>query len=74
MVSINAAEAHDVIEQPVVMRAGQADMIELSSAELETPTDRRRGAKAGFAKHLFAGIDLNGLLDTNIDYVFEGDR
>ena len=68
----SAAEARDSDEQLAVMSAGQADVIVPSPAELERLTARRRGAKAGFAKHLFAGVDLNGLLDTSLDDVFEG--
>ncbi len=30
------------------------------------------GVKAGFAKHLFEGVDVDALLETNIDEVFKG--
>lgn len=80
MVTINVTEAHDNIgeiwskaaKEPVtVLSAGQAVAVVLSPAEFERLTARRRGAKAGFAKHLFGGVDLNALLDTSLDDVFE---
>jgi len=80
VVIINAAEAHDNIaelwskaaQEPVtVLSAGQAVAVVLSPAEFERLTARRRGAKAGFAKHLFNGVDLNALLETSLDDVFE---
>lgn len=83
MVTINATEARNNIGQlwskaakePVtVLSAGQAVAVVLSPAEFERLTARRRGAKAGFAKHLFVGVDLNGLLDTSLDDVFGGYR
>ena len=81
MVIINAAEACNNIEElwskaakgPVtVLSAGQAVAVVLSPAEFERLTARHHGAKAGFAKHLFGGVDLNALLDTSLDDVFEG--
>lgn len=80
MVTINVTEARNNVEElwskaaqePVtVLSAGQAVAVVLSPAEFERLTARRRGAKAGFAKHLFAGVDLNALLDTRLDDVFE---
>ena len=80
MVTINVTEAHENIEElwskaaqePVtVLSAGQAVAVVLSPQEFERLTARRRGAKAGFAKHLFPGVDMNALLATNIDDVFE---
>ena len=81
MVNLNTTETHNDVEElwskavkkPVtVLSAGQAVAVVLSPAEFEKFTARRRGAKAGFARHLFGGIDLNALLDTGIDDVFEG--
>ncbi len=83
MVTINATEARNNIgklwdraaKEPVtVLSAGQAVAVVLSPAEFERLTARRRGAKAGFAKHLFEGVDLNALLNTSIDDVFEDYR
>ncbi len=80
MLTITATEARNSIgelwrqaaSEPVtVLSAGQAVAVVLSPAEFARLTARRRGAKAGFAKHLFAGVDLNALLDTDIDDVFE---
>jgi len=80
VVTINAAEAHEDIEklwsqaaqEPVtVLSAGQAVAVVLSPTEFERLTAQRRGAKAGFAKHLFNGVDLNALLETSLDDVFE---
>ena len=83
MTTISATEARNNIGKlwseaangPVtVLSAGQAVAVVLSPAEFEKLTARRRGVKAGFAKHLFAGVDMNALLETNIDDVFEGYR
>ncbi len=80
MVTINATEARNNIGKlwkeaasgPVtVLSAGQAVAVVLSPAEFAKLTARRRGAKAGFAKHLFQGVDMNALLDTKIDEAFE---
>lgn len=80
MVTITATEARNSIgelwrqaaHEPVtVLSAGQAVAVVLSPAEFSRLTARSRGAKAGFAKHLFAGADMNALLETNIDDVFE---
>lgn len=80
MVTINATEARNDMEElwskaaqePVtVLSAGQAVAVVLSPAEFERLTARRRGAKAGFAKHLFGEVDLNALLGTSLDDVFE---
>ena len=81
MTTINATEARNNIGKlwkeaasgPVtVLSAGQPVAVVLSPAEFRKLTARRRGAKAGFAKHLFKGKDMNALLDTNIEDVFEG--
>ena len=81
MVNLNTTEARNNIgklwsraaKEPVtVLSAGQAVAVVLSPAEFAKFTARRRGAKAGFAKHFFGGVDLNALLDTGIDDVFEG--
>lgn len=80
MVTINATEARNNIgklwsraaKEPVtILSAGQPVAVVLSPAEFEKLTARRRGAKAGFAKHLFQGVDMNALLDTSLDDVFE---
>ena len=80
MVTINAADARNDIEElwskaaqePItILRAGQAVAVVLSPAEFERLTARRRGAKAGFAKHLFSGGDLNSVLNTSLDDVFK---
>jgi prevent-host-death family protein len=80
MVTINTTEARNNLEklwsqaakEPVtVLSAGRAVAVVLSPAEFERLTARRRGAKAGFAKHLFNGVDLNALLETSLDDVFE---
>lgn len=79
MVTINATEARNNIgklwsraaDGPVtVLSAGQAVAVVLSPAEFARLTARRRGAKAGFAKHLFPGADMSALLDTSLDDVF----
>ena len=83
MVTINASEARNNIgklwknasNEPVtILSAGKAVAVVLSPAEFDRLTARRRGAKAGFAKHLFPGVDLNAVLNTNIDDVFEDYR
>lgn len=80
MVTISATEARSRIGElwdkaadgPVtVVSAGKAVAVVLSPAEFERLTARRRGAKAGFAKHLFPRADLNALLETSLDDVFE---
>ena len=80
MVTINATEARDDIEElwsnaakePVtVLSAGQAIVVVLSPTEFKRLSARGRGAKAGFAKYLFGGGDLNALLETSLDDVFE---
>ncbi len=83
MVTIDANQARNNIgklwkeaaNEPIaVLSAGKAVAVVLSPAEFDKLTARRRGAKAGFAKHLFQGVDLNVLLNTNIDDVFEETR
>ena len=74
MGTINATEARNEIGEVTVLSVGQIVAIVLSPAEFERLNGRRRGAKAGFAKHLFVGVDLNGLLDTSLNDVFEGYR
>ncbi len=80
MTTISATEARNNIGRlwteaangPVtVLSAGQPVAVVLSPAEFNQLTARRRGIKAGFAKHLFPGVDMNALLDTNIDDVFK---
>ena len=80
MTTIHDMELHDKIEMlwteaasgPVtVLSAGQPVAVVLSPAEFAKLTARKHGVKAGFAKHLFPGVDMNSLLDTNIDDVFE---
>lgn len=80
MVTISATEARNRIgklweeaaDGPVtVVSAGKAVAVVLSPAEFEKLTAQRRGAKAGFAKHLFREADLNALLETSLDDVFE---
>lgn len=53
-----------------VLSAGQPVAVVLSPAEFARLTARKRGVKAGFGKHLFPGVDINALLETNIDDVF----
>ena len=75
MNTITAAEAGSDIGElwkqaadgPVlVVSAGQAAAVVLSPGEFDKLTARRRGAKAGFAKHLFPGTDMNALLETGL--------
>ena len=79
MTTISATEARNNIGKlwseaangPVtVLSAGQAVAVVLSPAEFAKLTARKRAVKAGFAKHLFPGVDMNALLDTPIDDVF----
>ena len=79
MTTISATEARNNIGKlwtkaangPVtVLSAGQPVAVVLSPAELAKLTARKRGIKAGFAKHLFPGIDMNALLATSVDDVF----
>ena len=79
MTIINGMELRDKIETlwteaangPVtVLSAGQPVAVVLSPAEFARLTARKRGVKAGFGKHLFPGVDMNALLETNIDDVF----
>jgi prevent-host-death family protein len=83
MTTISATEARNNIGKlwdkasngPVtVLSAGEPVAVVLSPAEYEKLTARKRGVKAGFAKHLFPGVDVNSLLETNIDSVFEDYR
>lgn len=83
MITISATEARNNIGKlwneaangPVtVLSAGQAVAVVLSPAEFARLTARKRGIKAGFGKHLFPGVDMNALLETNIDDVFEDYR
>ncbi len=53
-----------------VLSAGQPVAVVLSPAEFEELTSQNRGVKARFGKHLFPGVDMKALLDTNIDDVF----
>ena len=80
MITISATEARNHIgklweeaaDGPVtVVSAGKPVAVVISPAEFEKLTARRRGAKAGFAKHLFGGADLNALLETSLDDIFE---
>jgi prevent-host-death family protein len=80
---INASEARNNIGKlwssaasgPVtIMSAGKPIAVVLSPSEYEKLTARRGGAKAGFAAHLFPGTDLNAVLDTDINTVFEDYR
>lgn len=80
MTTISATEARNNIGKlwseaangPVtVLRAGQPVAVVLSLAEFDKLTAQKRGAKAGFAKHLFPGVDMNALLESNVDNAFE---
>lgn len=80
MATITATEARNNIgelwrkaaDEPVtILSAGQAVAVVVSPAEFAKLTARRRGAKAGFAKHLFKDVDLNALLETSLDDVFK---
>ena len=80
MVTINATEARNNIadlwskaaKEPVtILSAGQAVAVVLSPAEFNKLSARHRGAKAGFAKHLFSGADWNAILETPLDDVFQ---
>ena len=80
MTTISATEARNNIDKlwaeaangPVtVLNAGEPVAVVLSPVEFVKLTARQRGIKAGFAKHLFPGVGMNALLDTNIDDVFE---
>ncbi len=79
MTTIDEAEAQNNIGKlwteaangPVtVLSAGQPVAVVLSPAEFAKLTARQNGINAGFAKHLFPGVDMNVLLETNIDDVF----
>ena len=83
MTTISATEARNNIGKlwseaangPVtVLSAGQPVAVVLSPAEFNKLTARQSGIKAGFGKHLFPGVDMNALLETNIDDVFEDYR
>lgn len=80
MTTITATEARNNIgklwsraagEPVTVLSAGQAVAVVLSPAEFARLTAKQHGVKAGFAKHLFEGIDVDALLDTDISEVFE---
>lgn len=62
------------MEPVTVMSAGQAAAVVLSPSEFHKLTSKRRGPKAGFAKHLFRGVDMIALLNTSIEDVFEDYR
>lgn len=79
MTTISATEARNNIGKlwsqaaagPVtVLSAGQEIAVVLSPGEFARLSARQRGAKAGFAKHLFPNTDMNALLDTPLDDVF----
>ena len=63
MVNLNTTEAHNDVEE-LWSKAVKKPVTVLSAGN--------RGVKVGFAKHLFGGVDLNALLATNLDDVFEG--
>ena len=63
MITINATEVRNSIGK-LWSKAAKEPVTVLSAGN--------RGVKAGFAKHLFGGVDLNALLATNLDDVFEG--
>ena len=74
MVTINASEARNNIgklwkeaaKEPVtILSAGKVVAVVLSPTEFQKLTAPRRGAKAGFAKHLLPGVDLNALLSSH---------
>lgn len=76
MTTISATEARNNIGKlwseaangPVtVLSAGQPVAVVLSPAELAKLKARKRGIEAGFAKHLFPGVDMNALLETDVD-------
>ena len=80
MMTINKADAQNDLEQlwsqaakePVtVLSAGREVAVVLSPAKFARLT-ARRGAKAGFAKDLFQGINPNDILNVNVDDEFEG--
>ncbi len=80
MVIISKTDAQNDMEQlwrraakePVtVLSAGQELAVVLSPAEFARLT-ARRGAKAGFAKDLFQGVNPNDILNINIEDEFEG--
>lgn len=80
MVTINKVDVQNNVEQlwsqaakePVtVLSAGQVVAVVLSPAEFARLT-ARRGAEAGFAKHLFQGVDPNDILNLNVNDEFEG--
>jgi len=80
MTTITATEARNHIgqlwrkaaDEPVtVLSTGKAIAVVLSPAEFAKLTAQRRGAKAGFARHLFPEVDWNALLETSLDDVFE---
>lgn len=80
MVTMNATEARNNIgklwrqaaDGPVtILSAGQAVAVVLAPTEFAKLTARKRGAKAGFARHLFPDADMKALLNTSLDDVFE---
>ena len=79
MVTINATSARNNInklwtlasEEPVTDEsAGKPVAVVMSPAEYERLTGLPKRRKLGFAKGLFAGVDIDELLATPIDDVF----
>lgn len=79
MVTISKADAQNDIEhlwnqaakEPVtVLSAGREVAVVLSPAEFARLT-ARRGAKAGFAKDLFQGINPNDILNISVEDEFK---
>ena len=79
MVTISKADVQNDMEQlwsqaakePVtVLNAGQEVAVVLSPDEFARLT-ARRGAKAGFAKDLFQGVNPNDILNVNVEDEFK---
>jgi prevent-host-death family protein len=80
MVTMNATDARNNIgtlwdtaaREPVTIEsAGKPIAVVLSPEEYKNLTRKRKPRQAGTMCHLFEGVDVNALLATPIDEVFE---
>jgi len=79
MVTINATDARNnikklwttaAIEPVTIESAGKPIAVVLSPEEYASLKGQRKPRQGGFAKGLFAGVDLDALMATPIDDIF----
>jgi prevent-host-death family protein len=81
MIKINATDARNNIgklwetasqEAVTVESAGKPIAVVLSPDAYDKLIHQRKPRQVGFAKHLLTGVDVDALLATPVDDVFEG--